>query len=211
MQPLHIPLLPSFSKDWPQLVPSFTLEQTPWPEQFPYKPRVEVAIAHDPGHIYLHYRVEETHIRAHTDAYNGEVWKDSCVEFFVAPMGDSHYYNFEMNCIGAIRLSSGTQRQGRVPAPRAVLEQITITTSLEKAVFEEKSGGFTWELSAIIPVSCFFQHEITQLKECNLKANFYKCGDDLSVPHYLAWQPIDTPQPDFHRPEFFGRLNLAVG
>ena len=33
--------------------------------------------------------------------------------------------------------------------------------------------------------------------------NLYKCGDNLSHPHFLSWQPIDTPQPDFHRPEFF--------
>ncbi len=37
-------------------------------------------------------------------------------------------------------------------------------------------------------------------------ANFYKCGDETAVPHYGAWSPIDTPQPDFHRPEFFGEV-----
>jgi hypothetical protein len=209
MQSLHVPFLPSFTPDWHHFVPHFILEQTPWPNQFPYKPRVEVAIAHDNRHVFLHFRVQEASIRAHTAALNGEVWKDSCVEFFVAPMGDHHYYNFEFNCIGAIRLSSGKQRQGRVAAPLNILQQIGVTTSLGKTVFEEKSGGFDWELSAFIPVSAFFEHPIAHLSTCQPKANFYKCGDDLSVPHYLAWQPIDTPQPDFHRPEFFGQLLLA--
>ncbi|MDE5921249.1 MAG: hypothetical protein K2G82_06535, partial [Paramuribaculum sp.] len=29
-----------------------------------------------------------------------------------------------------------------------------------------------------------------------------------SEPHYLSWAPITTPQPDFHRPEFFGNITL---
>ena len=33
--------------------------------------------------------------------------------------------------------------------------------------------------------------------------NLYKCGDSLARPHYLSWQPVATPHPDFHRPEFF--------
>ena len=42
-----------------------------------------------------------------------------------------------------------------------------------------------------------------------LKANFYKCGDKLSVPHYLSWNPVTTEKPDFHRPEYFGLLEFA--
>lgn len=42
-----------------------------------------------------------------------------------------------------------------------------------------------------------------------MKANFYKCGDGLTVPHYLSWSPIVTEKPDFHRPEFFNQIKLA--
>ena len=31
----------------------------------------------------------------------------------------------------------------------------------------------------------------------------------MSLPHYLSWMPIDTPKPDFHRPEFFGKINFV--
>jgi hypothetical protein len=40
--------------------------------------------------------------------------------------------------------------------------------------------------------------------EC--RGNIYKCGDALPVPHYVSWRPIDTPDPDFHRPEYFGQI-----
>ena len=43
----------------------------------------------------------------------------------------------------------------------------------------------------------------------SLKANFYKCGDLTAHTHFLSWSPIDAPKPDFHRPDFFGTLELA--
>ena len=39
-----------------------------------------------------------------------------------------------------------------------------------------------------------------------LRANFYKCGDRMPVKHYVTWNPIGWPQPDYHRPEYFGEL-----
>jgi hypothetical protein len=40
------------------------------------------------------------------------------------------------------------------------------------------------------------------------KANFYKCGDGLTVPHFVTWAPISTEKPDYHRPEFFDWLEF---
>ena len=42
----------------------------------------------------------------------------------------------------------------------------------------------------------------------SIRANFYKCADKSAHPHFLSWNPIDVPSPDFHRPEFFGELIL---
>ena len=36
--------------------------------------------------------------------------------------------------------------------------------------------------------------------------NFYKCGDKQVEPHYLSWNPVLTDNPDFHRPEYFGKV-----
>ncbi len=41
-----------------------------------------------------------------------------------------------------------------------------------------------------------------------LMGNFYKCADRTSSPHFLSWAPISTPEPDFHRPEFFSKIIL---
>lgn len=39
--------------------------------------------------------------------------------------------------------------------------------------------------------------------------NLFKCGDELSHPHFLSWQPIRTEKPDFHRPEFFAQVRFG--
>lgn len=36
--------------------------------------------------------------------------------------------------------------------------------------------------------------------------NFYKCGDETTVPHYLAWSPLTCENPDYHRRQDFGQL-----
>ena len=60
------------------------------------------------------------------------------------------------------------------------------------------------------PVNIYLRFEVLE-SFYNIKAsgNFYKCGDQQVVPHYLSWAPITTENPDFHRPEYFGELNFA--
>ncbi|MDD6236825.1 MAG: carbohydrate-binding family 9-like protein, partial [Clostridiales bacterium] len=41
-----------------------------------------------------------------------------------------------------------------------------------------------------------------------LRGNFYKCGDKTKHPHFGMWNPINNEFPDFHLPQFFGRIIL---
>ena len=38
--------------------------------------------------------------------------------------------------------------------------------------------------------------------------NAYKCGDLTVHRHYLAWSPVRSKKPDFHRTEDFGRMTF---
>jgi hypothetical protein len=40
------------------------------------------------------------------------------------------------------------------------------------------------------------------------RANFYKCADQSSHPHWLTWSPVDYPKPHFHLPQSFGTLEF---
>lgn len=177
-------------------------------ERYPYQPKVAFRIAHTASAILLHYKVTEESVRAKYDEDNGSVWTDSCVEFFSIPAGDDIYYNLECNCIGTVLLAAGAQRNNRESASREVTKQIKRWASLGRQPFEERIGECTWEVALMIPYSVFFKHNIESLDGMGIKANFYKCGDELKTPHFLSWNPISIENPDFHRPDFFGTLEF---
>ena len=176
-------------------------------KKYDYSPNVQFRIAYCDTAIFLHYKVHESSIRAKTIVDNGEVWKDSCIEFFVMPENDGIYYNFEFNCVGACRLAAGTGRNDREMVPVEVVSQIFRNSSLcNKQLIEEQKIHEPWDMVIGIPYSCFFKHPDYSPTGKTIHANFYKCGDELEKPHFLSWNPINTEKPDFHRPEFFGTL-----
>ena len=176
--------------------------------EYLYCPKVEFRVAHTEDAILLHFKVTEASVRARYGEDNGSVWTDSCVEFFSIPAGDGIYYNIECNCIGTVLVGVGPQRNNREHAPADVTVQIQRWSSLGRTPFEERVEEVTWEVALVVPYTVFFKHQITSLDGKEIKANFYKCGDELQTPHFLSWNPIEIEQPDFHRPDFFGTLEM---
>jgi hypothetical protein len=174
-----------------------------WPEQYPYSPQVAFRMYHTGKRLMLRFDVAERHTAAKVTKDNGEVWTDSCVEFFIAP-DNSMYYNFETNCIGTMLLGARKSRDEAEHASAEVLSHIGRETSLPKGeAIELAEGDNRWSLTLSIPPTALFKHDISDWSGVGARMNLYKCGDNLPVPHFLSWQPIDTPAPDFHRPEFF--------
>ena len=176
---------------------------------FSVKPEVRFKIGYGEKEIFLKYYVNENCIKAEMTSPNQNVWEDSCVEFFVSPEGDGIYYNFEFNSIGSILLATGSSRNGRVYASNNMIKRIRHSSSMGNEPFSEREGDFYWTLTLAIPFELFFNHKIKDLKDKVFCANFYKCGDKLSTPHYLSWSPIETENPDFHRPEYFGKIRFV--
>lgn len=181
-----------------------------WPKEYPYCPKVEVALAHDGKNILVHYRVSEQTVRAAADHDNGSVWEDSCCEFFCMPNpADGIYYNIECNCAGTLLIGAGKGKTDRVHADTEIMEGVDRWTTLPlRTSFEEKALEGEWQLALRIPVESFFMHEIKDLNGTSMLINVYKCGDALKTPHFLSLFPIDNPTPNFHLPAFFGEAKL---
>jgi len=173
-------------------------------EEYPYKPNVKFRIAHNDKNILLNYQVEEADIKAVCEEDNGKVWEDSCVEFFISFDKDASYYNIESNCIAKVLVATGENKQDRMPVPTDYIKRIDRWSSLGKLPVENRSGK--WELSLIIPIDIFLLNKINTLDGVRATGNFYKCGDNLNVPHFLSWNPIKSEKPNFHLPPFFGEL-----
>jgi hypothetical protein len=174
-----------------------------WAE-YPAKPLAQFRIAHTGSVILVNYHVEESCVRAEALEDGGKVWLDSCVELFLQPPGDT-YYNIECNCIGTVRMHNGTGRHER-SGDDAHAGKVQRFSTLGHRRIPSESGHFKWEISLGIPASALFNHQIANFDGQEMKANVYKCGDELETPHFLTWNPIKVEKPDFHRPEFFGKL-----
>lgn len=180
------------------------IDCAPWSE-FPYRPIVSFDAAASRTHLFVRFFVRGLGIKALYAEDNEPVWQDSCVELFIGDPDGNGYRNFEMNCIGT--LLSSHQRARKVDVVRITPEEAATVirhTSLPRETFTEKEGIHQWTAAMGVPFTLlgFGEGERPQ----TLRANLYKCGDATSIPHYVTWSPVDTPKPDFHRPEFFGTL-----
>lgn len=177
-------------------------------EGYNYKPEVTLAIGYSNNEIFLKYYIIEDYFKAEKTETNQMVCEDSCVEFFVSPENDRIYYNLKFNGIGTCLLGTGTARENSVRANPEIISRIRRVTSAGKKPVKEKKGRFEWTITIAIPFEIFFHHKIKELEGKTFRANFYKCGDKLTVPHYVTWNPVGTLQPDYHQPEYFGLLKF---
>ncbi len=177
-----------------------------WANTFPYRPMTSFSAAYTSSGIYIDFLVRCNYLRAENFEDQSPVSQDSCVEFFIDPASNGHYWNFEFNCIGAINASHRTERANPTRLTYDELAKVRRYPSCGTRPFCEIEGLFTWNLLVFIPFELIGID--SQKIPDTVKANFYKCASATSDPHYLSWQPISTEKPDFHRPEFFGEIRF---
>jgi len=183
------------------------LDQVCW-EEPPHVPVVSFVIAYNENALFVKFFVHETCHRAVYTSPNDPVYKDSCVEMFIAVDNSGAYYNFEFNSLGTCLSSYGKDRHNRKMLDEQTIR--TISSQVEWKEFSPANEMYNWELTFILTPSVLCYNQITSFTPGNFKANFYKCGDALEEPHYLAWNPVLSAVPDFHQPAFFGVLKLVT-
>lgn len=181
-----------------------------WPASYPYAPKVAFRMFHTGALLLLRFEVEERCTAARVAEDNGRVWTDSCVEFFIAPGDETGYYNFETSCIGRMLLGYRRTHADAVHAAPEIMRGILRMPTLGSEPFEERTGDIRWRMTLAIPPAALFRHEAADWSGLEARMNLYKCGDGLSQPHFLSWQPITTPEPNFHVPEFFARVKFEA-
>lgn len=185
-----------------------SVDQLNWKESYPYAPEVKFRVAHNGGNILVEYRVNEETIRAVAPSDNGRVWEDSCCEMFLLSPAGGTYYNFECNCAATLLIEYGTGRGNRERADAEIVRKVKRWSSNGNQPFDERMAGGEWRMALVIPVACLFKDKVTSLSGLVTQGNFYKCGDKQRKPHFLSWHKIVTETPDFHRPDFFGRMRF---
>lgn len=180
------------------------VDHVSWAE-YPHKPAVSFYIGHTATCIYLRFLVTEEERRVTVTHINGAVWEDSCVEFFIS-FDDDGYYNLEFNADGVALVGFGKNKHERTLLSEDIVQKIQTAPFYNKNKSDEL---IHWELAIVIPKEVFVKNTLSTFNQLRSRANFYKCGDKLQKPHFLAWAPIIYPEPNFHLPAFFGELDFA--
>ena len=178
-------------------IPRAELKETGWLE--PAGVKAWLQLCHDGENLYVRLEAQESPIRATLTGTLDQVCNDSCLEFFFAPLEeDARYFNFEWNPLKSLNLGFGGTRPTRVRQIVKKMDELFCPQSWQ----EENTWGITFRIPAEF-VGRYFPG-FTYSGTCC--ANVYKCGDETKHPHYLAWSPVTSEKPDFHRRGDFGTL-----
>ncbi|WP_157258075.1 carbohydrate-binding family 9-like protein [Pedobacter ginsenosidimutans] len=213
MKTIEVPYLPiQDSSDMSCLArqlkhfPKLAINSNPWPK-FLAAVKADCVIAYNDNAILLQYQISEPYLSASSDI-NGDIHKDSCVEFFLALDNHGSYYNMEFNCLGVCKIGYGSERDQRALIAESLIANIRSHTAIYSTV-ENGQKLFSWEMTLVIPNETFCFNVDVSFKNRKASGNFYKCGDSLPEPHYLCWNMIEAEHPDFHQKDFFGRLDFV--
>lgn len=181
-------------------IPSLAIDNNLWLPEAPVSATAQLCYNDDALHICL--TAQEKNIRAEESGPIGEPCNDSCLEFFFSPLADDErYINIECNPNGCVYLGIGRVEDGRVNLFRLVKKAMPI----QPEIVRTQTG---WSVTYSIPfdfIRMFFPG-FNPKSGASIRANAYKCGDKTVQPHYLAWNPVDLPNPNFHCPDFFGTM-----
>ncbi len=168
-----------------------------------YNHKVYAQIVYDETGFIIKHTVEEKNPLAVHEAHFAPVNADSCVEFFVnfLPRETDRYINFEVNAKGYMNPSFRADRYDFVRLIPEEIEAFDIQTEiLEDYWTVTYKIGFDF-IKKYYKGFC--------IEECDyIIGNLQKCGDDTEIEHYLSYFPIECENPDFHRPEYFGKFNV---
>ncbi len=168
-----------------------------------YIPQVYAQIVHDDENFYVKFTVHEKN-PTRTKTKNFEyVHLDSCVEFFAnfMPEKSDYYINFEMNANGVVNFAFKKDRYNSIE----LTEEDALGLEIKSDIFEDY-----WTVSYKI-TSEFLKkyYKDFEMNECKrIKGNLYKCGDETPIEHYLCHFEVKCENPDFHRPEYFGEIEV---
>lgn len=180
-----------------------------WPDQYPYIPFTAVDLAYTDTGLYLRFQSRGKGLKAQFGQDGDPVHRDSCVEAFIQLPGDERYYNFEVNCIGTCDASHRLNRTDQTPFTATQYSYVERSSSERSGTLFERPLGIHYFTVSIKIDFRVFGIESPKDIPTHIRANFYKCGDDTSLPHFASWSPIKAPKPDFHRPESFCKILLG--
>lgn len=181
------------------------------------RPDTNVILCLKDDGLHLHYEVQETNPHITVPEQIPEMPKvclDSAVEIFLSfpnspqdkdfspYIEKSFYTNIEMNAVGVCAAKYGMSRKNRIAYTPNQIASLKINA---------RQHADYWSLDLVVPRSL-----ISELigfdgfaPGSEFAFNLYKISETKEFEHYLSFNKIDNPTPNFHLPQFFARAHVA--
>ncbi len=167
-----------------------------WPA-YDYNPGMQARLLYSDYGIHIKLTTQEQPLLARETKQNGNIYKDSCMEFFFSPKAeDKRYINFEINPFGTMYLAIRTGRTD----PSFPTEDKRYFGIVSDVTDKE------WSLCFTVPFAFIEKY----FGGCDkvFRGNIYKCGDETVREHYVTYYPMPINPPDYHRSDCFGEFVL---
>lgn len=184
------------------------MESFHWESDPPYRPSCFCKIGIVDNCLCASLKCYEVNPKAVYVNRDDPMYLDSCLEFFVAPLcSDNRYINVECNSKGAFLCEFGDGKYNRL-----LVKDITNLSPEVKAFKGNDSQGEFWGVNIILKpefLNSVYKCDIKEFDFSSVKANFYKCGDDCEIQHYVALSPVTDLPPGFHNPKCFAEFKRS--
>lgn len=190
--------------DWDS-VTAASVNNYKWVECEKYETWAKLVYVKDWGFLCQMTCIEDEPVATYT-TFDDPVCLDSCMEFFAIWDNGTNYLNIESNSEGTMCIGYGASRESR----RTALRYLKLEDMFKMNPVVEDGR---WTLTMEIPIEKLqkFYKNIsaeTFVSGYSFTGNFYKTGgaDNTGNEHYAMWNEVGTENPDFHRPEYFGKF-----
>ena len=162
--------------------------------------QTEVAVLWDEESFYVRFHCSYREINVFADADSSgrrdELWDRDVAEVFLQPnrFGEKYYKEFEVSPNGRwldLDIAPGGLRH--------------ITSGMQSKVQIDKVARL-WTAELAVPMASLTA-DFDPAK--SWRVNFFRCEGVDPERFYSAWQPTETPEPNFHVPQKFGWLHFT--
>ena len=196
--------------DW-KAAQSFGDFKFPWWKEGE-KELTEVKMLWDDNFLYTSFRCDDKHIWADHYDINSATCLDDCAEIFWIPNpGESlSFYQFEINCIGNVLSMYYNYEKGMKSGLHTIMVP-HIGQTIQGTVNNDEDIDKGWIVETAIRFSDYPELSKKPVPTPGKiwHVGLHRCGGKTNE-QYSQWSPSKTPNPNFHRPQDFGKIIFSA-
>ncbi|MFA6472060.1 MAG: carbohydrate-binding family 9-like protein [Candidatus Latescibacterota bacterium] len=176
------------------------------------KEQTEAKMLWDDNFLYVSFKCDDKHIWADHYDINTSTCLDDCAEIFwnPNPAGGMSFNQFEINCIGNVLSLYYNFEKGMNSGLHTIMvPHIGHTT--QGTVNNDSDTDKGWIVEVAIRFSDYPELSKKSAPSAGemWRVGLHRCGGKTNE-QYSQWSPSQTPGPNFHRPQDFGKVIFSA-